>query len=324
MTILGNEVRVRILLQVFAMLAFACLRAWSAPLVDHHQHLFSPVVARLSPGLAPINASDLVSLLDLAGIRRALVLSVSYQLGNPNKPKVEDEYTQVKAENDWTSREVARFPDRLRGFCAVNPLKDYALEEITRCAKDPQLHFGLKLHFGNSDVDLDNPQHVRQLRRVFQSANQHRMAIVVHMRSSVTKRRPYGATEARIFLKEVLPAAPDIPVQIAHLTGAGGYDDPTIDQALVVFVDAIANRDSRMTHVYFDVSGVAGLGQWLDKASVLATRIRQLGVDRILYGSDGAGGDNPTPQEAWAAFRRIPLSDDEFRTIETNIAPYMR
>jgi predicted TIM-barrel fold metal-dependent hydrolase len=56
------------------------------------------------------------------------VLSVAYQFGNPNKPPVEDEYAQVKAENDWTSREVARYPDRLRGFCSINPLKDYAIE----------------------------------------------------------------------------------------------------------------------------------------------------------------------------------------------------
>ena len=34
------------------------------------------------------------------------------------------------------------------------------------------------------------------------------------------------------FLNEVLPVAPDVPVQIAHLTGAGAYDDPLVDQAL--------------------------------------------------------------------------------------------
>ena len=69
------------------------------------------------------------------------MLSVAYQFGNPNKPAIKDEYAQVKAENDWTSRQVARFPNRLRGFCSVNPLKDYAIEELARCAKDPQLKY---------------------------------------------------------------------------------------------------------------------------------------------------------------------------------------
>jgi Predicted metal-dependent hydrolase of the TIM-barrel fold len=93
-------------------------------------------------GLNPIAASDLVALLEKAGIRRARVFSIAYQFSNPNKPPFEDEYERVKAENDWTSRQVALFPDRLRGFCTVNPLKDYAIAEIGRCAKDPQLHAG--------------------------------------------------------------------------------------------------------------------------------------------------------------------------------------
>jgi hypothetical protein len=33
--------------------------------------------------------------------------------------------------------------------------------------------------------------------------------------------RPYGAKQARTFLNEVLSAAPDVPVQIAHLAGGG-------------------------------------------------------------------------------------------------------
>src|SRR5438445_2022934 len=198
--------RIGILCCAFALLPFTSLHAQSQPLVDYHQHLFSPAVTKLSPGLKSIDARDLIALLDAAGIRRALVLSVAYQFGNPNKPLVEDEYVHVKAENDWMSEQVARFPDRLRAFCGVNPLKDYALAEIARCAKDPQLHFGLKLHFGNSDVDLENSQHTEHLRRAFRAANDHRMAIVIHMRSSVTRKRPYGAEQARALLNGVLPA----------------------------------------------------------------------------------------------------------------------
>jgi hypothetical protein len=43
---------------------------------------------------------DLVPLLDAAGAQWALVLSLPYQYGNPNKPAVKDEYAEVKAEND--------------------------------------------------------------------------------------------------------------------------------------------------------------------------------------------------------------------------------
>jgi predicted TIM-barrel fold metal-dependent hydrolase len=293
------------------------------PVIDHHQHLFSPAVQKVSPTLQSMNATELVKLLDEAGIRRAVVLSLGYQFGNPNKPLVPDEYSAVKAENDWTAAQIAPFGDRLVGFCGLNPLKPYALEEISRCAQIPHLRSGLKLHFGNSDVDLTNADHVKTLQQVFAAANERRMAIVVHMRSSVTAKRPYGAPSARAFLNHVLPFAPDVPVQIAHLAGAGGYDDPAIDEALAVFVDAIANRDSRMKNVYFDASGVIGVEKPSEKLNLIATRIRQIGVNRVLYGSDGALPPAYTPKKAWEAFRRLPLTDAEFKIIANNRAPYM-
>src|ERR1700756_3889558 len=190
-------------LVVFAVwILLAVLPAQSQPAIDYHQHLLSPSAAKLGSLPKPLTARDLISLMDAAGVRRALVLSLAYQYGNPNRPPVPDEYAQVKAENDWTARQVAGFPDRLRAFCGVDPLKEYALTEIARCAKDPYLHYGLKLHFGNSDVDLDNPEHVARLRQVFQAADEHGMAIAVHLRSSVTRDRPYGGKEAKIFLNE--------------------------------------------------------------------------------------------------------------------------
>ena len=125
--------RNQILCCALAIFSVKSLHAQSSPLVDYHQHLFGPNIKTQTPALQTVEASDLIALLDSAGIRRALILSIAYQFGNPNKPPVEDEYTQVKAENDWTSRQVARFPDHLRGFCGVNPLKDYATKELARC-----------------------------------------------------------------------------------------------------------------------------------------------------------------------------------------------
>ena len=278
-----------------------------------------------APPVTSISAKDLVALLDEAGIRRAVVLAMGYTWGSPNRT-VENEYEKVKAENDWTSQQVAQYPDRLRAFCSFNPIRAYALDELARCAKDQNLRFGLKLHFANSVVDLHNAEHIEQLRRVFRAANGYRMPIVIHLRSSLSRRLPYGGNEVRIFLKEVLPAAPNVPVQIAHLAGAGGYDDPTTDEALAVFVDAVSKRMPVAKLLYFEVSGAVGLGLDLsvEKARLIATRIRQLGLDRILFGSDAATAGNLRPRQAWTAFRQLPLTDAEFKTIAENVAPYMR
>jgi predicted TIM-barrel fold metal-dependent hydrolase len=294
----------------------------TVPIADHHQHLFSMVVAK-AEGVKPIDAADLISLLDAAGIRRAAVLSVAYILGDPSGT-AEDEYVKVRTENDWTSQQVARFPERLVGFCSINPLKPYAFDELARCAKDPHLRRGLKLHFANSRVDYHNPAHIDRLRGLFAAANGYGMAIVTHMRTSISAKIPYGAEEARIYLNEIVPAAPDVPVQVAHLAGAGAYDDPLIDQAVSVFAEAIEKGDPRTKNLYFDVTTVVRPTTSAERLALIATRLRQLGLQRILYGSDAAAGGNLPPQQGWAAFRTLPLSEAEIQVIAQNVPPYMR
>ncbi len=307
---------------VVAMLGVSSAYGQSAPLADHHQHLFSPAVAA-AESVKPITVDDLISLLDAAAIRRAAVLSLAYILGDPAGTRP-DEYEKVMAENDWTSRQVARFPDRLVGFCSVNPLKEYAFDELARCVKDPRLRRGLKLHFANSRVEYHNPVHIERLRRLFAAANEYRMAIVAHMRTSISAKIPYGAEEARIFFKEIVPAAPDVPIQIAHLAGAGGYGDPLIDQALSVFVEAIERGDPHTRNLYFDVTTVVLPGTSAERLGLIAGRLRQLGLQRILYGSDAASGGSLPPREGWAAFQRLPLTEAEFQVIAQNVPPYLR
>ena len=263
-------------------------------------------------------------MLDAAGIRRAALLSFAYRYGRPgDEPK--DEYAKVRAENDWAAAQAAQFPKRLIAFCSFNPLKDYALEELERCARSPNLRHGLKLHFGNSDVQLENAGHIEKLKSIFRAANSRRMAVVVHMRASISKQRPYGPGQGRAFLDHLLPLAPDVPVQIAHLAGSGpGYDDPQGDSVLAVLADAVAKNDPRTRRLWFDVATVAVPQNSAGASALLVKRIRQIGVKRILYGTDAATGSNLRPRESWEAFCRVGLSQEELKTIASNVAPYLR
>jgi predicted TIM-barrel fold metal-dependent hydrolase len=82
------------------------------------------------------------------------------------------------------------------------------------------------------------------------------------------------------------------------------------------------NHRIRVSHIYFDISGVAGLGEWENKKERIALRIRQVGVQRILFGSDGAWSGF-TLSNAIAAYDALPLTNEEFRTIDSNVPPYM-
>jgi len=172
-------------------------------------------------------------------------------------------------------------------------------------------------------VNVDNPDHLARVRRVFRAANEFHMAIVVHMHANYDHHRPYGAQEARIFLEQLLPEAPDVVVQIAHLAGNGGYDDTATDAALSVFVKAIERKDPRMKNVYFDVCGIAIPGKWENKADLVVKRIRQIGAGRLLYGSDAATADN-LPKDTLKRWHSVPLTQEEFRDIDNNVAPYLR
>ena len=297
------------------------------PLADHHQHLFSPELAALMTTTPPVaavkprTAAELIEQLDAAGIKRAVVLSTAYIFEQPsrNADRAEE---KLKRDNDWTSRQVAQFPDRLIGFCGLNPLKDYALEELARCAADPNLRRGLKLHFGNSVVDYHNPEHIARVRGVFRAANDRRMAIVAHVRASVTAKLPWGREEAMIFLNQLLPAAPDVVVQVAHLASAGSPQDEGAQQALEVFVDAVAHDDPRTRHLYFDVTTL-GEPPARENAQRWAMAIRRMPT-RVLFGSDATTAA-ATPAGAWTAMRKLlPLTDDEFERIANNTPPYMR
>jgi len=317
-----------LLASIATMFAAVPAAAQVAPVADHHQHLFSPQMAALlaSPSGGPpvITARDVVALLDSAGIRKALVLSVAYLYGSPSRT-VQDEYAKVRAENDWVANQVAQYPDRLRAFCGFNPLKEYALAELERCAGDPNLRHGVKFHLGNADVQLQDTANVEQLRKVFRAINANRMAMVIHVRANIGRKRPYGAAQVRIFIEQLLPLVPDVPVQIAHLAGTGpGYDDPPADSAMAVFAEAVERRDPRTRQLWFDITSVVDADISPENAARVVRRIRQIGVERILYGSDAATGGNLRPREAWAAFRRLPLTEDEFARIAANVAPHLR
>jgi predicted TIM-barrel fold metal-dependent hydrolase len=192
----------------------------------------------------PVIADDLISMLDDAGIRRAVVLSNAYFFDGLI-PVRGDAYAMVRAENDWTAEQVMRHPDRLVALCSFNPTKDYALAELERCSKTPAFT-GVKLHFGTSGVDLDNPEHVAKTRRVFEAANRLRLPLLIHTAATPS----WGKEQAETFLNQLVAAAPDVQVVVAHLWGGAFYSEPALD----VFAGAVSSGNPVAKNLYFEVA----------------------------------------------------------------------
>ena len=264
-------------------------------------------------------AEEYIAELDTAGIKRGVILSTAFIFGGPHELRP-DEYEKVKAENNWIAEQVARFPDRWVGFCSFDPLKDYALAELSRCSKMPQIK-GLKLHFENSGVNLRKPDHLEKIRRVFKAANDARMPIVAHIATPETRKSEVAARESSmIFLNQILPIAPDIDIQLAHLAGSGAFD-PINEAAFTVFADSISSGDNRTKNLYFDFSG----GN-IEKGAAdrLVIAMRKVGLKRFLFGSDRAGTNGPPPDVARKNFLQLPLTENEFKTIAANVMLWVK
>ena len=266
---------------------------------------------------APIAAEELIADMDDAGIERGVILSLGYAWASAGRAQpVENELEKVQTENDWTAAEAGGSAGRLVAFCGVNPLRDYAVAEVERCGGLEHVR-GLKLHFGNSGVDLKNPDHVAKLRQVFAAADRHGLAIVAHVMPR--NYASYGAEHSRILLEQILPAAPNSTVQIAHMAVSGPGYGP--DEPVAFLAEAFASGDPRLRNVYVDLAGLVPQSDAI--AVTMAGRLRQIGMDRVLFGSDMH--PNPSPMNAWATLRRkLPLTDAEFASIADNVAPYLR
>ena len=280
-------------------------------------------ITRIRPPTYPssITSDDLIREMNEVGIARAVILSTSYFFSSGFRSPQEREYEKLRADNDWHIAQALKYPERLVVFCGINPLRDYALQELERCSKIPIVK-GIKLHFGNAKLDVTDRVHLEKTQDFFRAANERKMALVVHLWTTFGD---YGSRQANIFLNQILPYAPNVTIQIAHLAGAGpGYEEPE-EKALAVYADAIMAKDPRMKNVYFDVAtNVTGRQ---DKATtdLIVRRLRQVGLKRVLFGSDMSLPPEPALAAQWAAFRRsLPLTDAELRIIASNVAPYMR
>ena len=275
---------------------------------------------RVPPVQKAQTAAEYIAELDAAGIRQGVILSSAFVFGSASDG---DDYAKVKAENDWTAEQIASYPERLVAFCGISSLRPWAVIEVKRCAKLPGVK-GIKIHAANDGIDLRKPEHVASVRRVFDAANAAGLHIVAHLATEQSLQDPVaGGEQAKAFISEVLPAATKVSVQIAHVYADVGWT-PEADRLFEQFATAIRANAPGARNLYFDLSGGPARAN-LSAASLelLAKRMREVGLDRFLFGSDRSGARNPPPKDAWNNVRSLPLTPAEFEDLADNRMSYL-
>lgn len=319
------------------------------PKADHHLHIQSALVTgflgeirqakpELFHGIPDDvfrvrSGEDALRELDRAGIGQGVLLSAGYMFGFSATPLAPAEMTKrMRAENRFNVDQALASNGRLLAMVGINPFLANAMEELAFWSKEPGAG-GVKLHLGNSGLDLGNPEQVRQLADFVGAANRARMPLVIHLRGTA----PFTRENVGTFIAEVLPQAGDLPVQIAHGGSFGGIDGATVE-ALRLYGEAMAKRVPGTANLVIDLSAVAQFDlsslegmpkegidthtarEWRE---IYVGEMRKIGLDRFLLASDWPA--MTPPADYFAAERKaLPVTDAEWAILCNNLAPYLR
>jgi predicted TIM-barrel fold metal-dependent hydrolase len=274
--------------------------------LDAHTHLMSPGLTEIlaGPGVPASTADDLIERLDEANVARAVVLSLAYF------PDLPDE-AAVRAENDFTAAEVAKYPDRLIGFCGINPLRRSDLDELDRCIDDLEMT-GVKIHLPAIGLDLRRPEHAAALNAVFDRVAAKGVPVLMHVGA------PLGIgldSDAFTSLGTIVATHPSVRLTWAHCTNDGEIDD--ID----TWLQGMRHGLFAQENMFVDTSSCLEFYKEapLAQKELMVWRLRQWGMGRVLFASDYLRVQPAaTPVAALTTLASYPFTQGEIDLILNN------
>jgi uncharacterized protein len=237
----------------------------SASVFDHHVHILSSHLLADWKALGvefsrqDAEYTDARLIFESQKISGAFLVSMAHLYTSPEmefsvlegEDAIKVERQRVSRENDMIARSASLFPDRAVGFFSVNPLRDYALDEMNRCYMGGL--GGMKLHLPACEIDLREAAHVEKLKEVFGWAAQKRIPILVHLFTP----EPDGDVRAlsRLFWREIVGPCEGLELYLAHLGAAGGFN-PTSETLMEEFeLLQSSGETSPGQSFFFDLSG---------------------------------------------------------------------
>jgi predicted TIM-barrel fold metal-dependent hydrolase len=265
---------------------------------DHHVHVLSPRLIGhwKSVGMRfsrpDETYSNPVQLLEHENLQKAFLISMAHLYVNEEFRSVikapADERRFVEAENDFIAECVAKSPKQFVGFYSVSPLSEYALAELERCRKSPNLT-GLKLHLPACGIDLEEPSHRQRLAAVLSWACEHDVPVFMHYSSG----ERITAEKADRFWREVIGPHEGLELYLAHLGSVGGYNESSRN-----LIDAFARINEKEIEaskdkIYLELSAAIitedseeARKTSPERCKQLSEQMRELGIERFVFGSD--------------------------------------
>ncbi|MGQ9722360.1 MAG: amidohydrolase family protein [Candidatus Jordarchaeum sp.] len=216
----------------------------------------------LDPNLTMDGTSDrLIREMDEAGIDRTVILALDYEFAFKGDVTFKDY-------NDYVANIVKKYPDRLVGYCGIDPRRGKgAIRELERCIQDLELS-GVKL-WPLTGFYPDNKEYYPFYEKVEE------LGVPILCHTGAGPPRTYLKYNHPMHVDTVAVDFPKIKIQMAHI------GDPWVNEALTV---AMKNPN-----VCFDICGnwaVISKFAPVYLFQTLAQAKMTCGAGKILFGSD--------------------------------------
>jgi len=241
-------------------------------IVDFHTHVFSPRIKKnrskyidSDPSFAILysnkeaklaTADELIASMDKDGVDISVILNIGWAT-----------HELCVETNDYILESIARYPNRLIGFCAIQPYStSAAIAEVERCVKGGIRGIGEL----RPDVQLLDLNDKEVMEPFIEVVRKHKLILLTHASEPVGHQYPGKGSITPDILYPFITSFPDLTIICAHWGGG------------LPFYALMPEVKKTMSHVFFDTAA----SPLLYSPQVYNQVIQLVGGDKILFGSD--------------------------------------
>jgi len=241
-------------------------------IIDFHTHVFSPQIKKnrskyidndpcfaiiySQPDAKLATADELIASMDEDGVDISVIINYGWTT-----------HEFCIETNDYILESIARYPDRLIGFCSVQPNSyEAAIDEIERCVKG-----GIKgVGEMRPDLQLFDLRDEEVLKPFIEVIAKHQLILLTHASEPVGHEYSGKGSVTPGILYPFITTFPDLTIVCAHWGGG------------LPFYALMPEVKEAMTNVFFDTAA----SPFLYSPQVYNQVIQLVGADKILFGSD--------------------------------------
>jgi hypothetical protein len=241
-------------------------------IIDFHTHVVPPAIKERrasyvgrdecfsqlysQPKAKLITAEELITAMDEYEIDKSVILNLGWT-----------SHELCVETNDYILEAIARYPQRLVGFCAIQPVAgNKAIKEMERCVKN-----GIKgVGEMRPDVQCFDFKNNNVIKPVVEAVIEHDLIFLIHASEPVGHQYFGKGSITPEFIYPLILDFPDLKLVCAHWGGG------------LPFYALMPEVEKALTNVYFDTAATP----FLYKPQIFKQVADIAGSDRILFGSD--------------------------------------